>query len=46
MMAVIAASVPKMIILRQALRPKPIATFAGVVASGILFVGCVFDWVL
>ncbi|MBN8453162.1 MAG: permease [Candidatus Accumulibacter sp.] len=46
MMAVIALSAPEMIILRQALRPKLIATFAGVVASGILLVGYVFNWVL
>ena len=46
MTAVIAPSAPEMIILRQALRPKPIAPLAGVVASGILFVCCVFDWML
>lgn len=35
MMAVIALSAPEMIILRKALKPTLIATFAGVVATGI-----------
>ena len=46
MMAVIALSAPEMIILRKALKPTLIATFAGVVATGILIVGYVFNWVL
>ena len=46
MMAVIALSAPEMIILRKALKPTLIATFAGVVAMGILLVGYVFNWVL
>jgi len=46
MMAVIALSAPEMIILRKALKPTLIATFAGVVASGILLVGYVFNWLL
>ncbi len=46
MMAVIALSAPEMIILRKALKPTLIATFAGVVATGILMVGYVFNWVL
>ena len=46
MMAVIALSAPEMIILRKALKPTLIATFAGVVATGILLVGYVFNWVL
>lgn len=46
MMAVIALSAPEMIILRKVLKPALIATFAGVVASGILLVGYVFNWVL
>jgi hypothetical protein len=32
-----------MILLRRVLKPKLIATFAGVVASGILFTGFVFN---
>ena len=43
MMAVIALSAPEMIILRKALKPRLIATFAGVVAMGILLVGYVFN---
>jgi uncharacterized protein len=46
MMSVIALSAPEMIILRKALKPTLIATFAGVVAVGILLVGYVFNWVL
>ena len=46
MMAVIALSAPEMIILRKALKPTLIATFAGVVALGIMLVGYVFNWVL
>lgn len=46
MMSVIALSAPEMIILRRALKPRLIATFAGVVASGILLVGYVFNLVL
>jgi uncharacterized membrane protein YraQ (UPF0718 family) len=43
MMAVIALSLPEMVILRKVLRPKLIATFVGVVASGILMVGFLFN---
>lgn len=46
MMAVIALSAPEMIILRKVLKPRLIATFAGVVACGILLVGYVFNLVL
>ena len=46
MMAVIALSAPEMIILRKALKPRLIATFAGVVATGILLVGYLFNVVL
>ena len=46
MMSVIALSAPEMIILRKALKPRLIATFAGVVALGILLVGYVFNLVL
>jgi len=46
MMSVIALSAPEMIILRKALKPTLIATFAGVVATGILLVGYVFNAVL
>ena len=46
MMAVIALSLPEMIILRKVLKPKLIATFVGVVAGGILLVGWLFNAVL
>ena len=46
MMSVIALSAPEMIILRKALKPRLIATFAGVVALGILLVGYIFNLVL
>ena len=46
MMSVIALSAPEMIILRKVLKPRLIATFAGVVATGILLVGYVFNFVL
>ena len=46
MMSVIALSAPEMIILRKALKPRLIATFAGVVALGILMVGYLFNAIL
>ena len=46
MMSVIALSLPEMIILRKVLKPRLIATFVAVVASGILLVGYVFNAVL
>ena len=46
MMAVIGLSLPEIIILRKVLRPRLIATFVGIVASGILVVGWLFNAVL
>ncbi|HQR20430.1 MAG TPA: permease [Burkholderiaceae bacterium] len=46
MMSVIALSLPEMVILRKVLKPRLIATFVGVVATGILIVGLVFNAVL
>lgn len=46
MMSTIALSLPELIILRKVLKPRLIATFVGVVASGILLVGYVFNFVL
>jgi uncharacterized protein len=46
MMAVIALSAPEMIILRKVLKPRLIATFAGVVACGIVLVGFIFNAVV
>jgi uncharacterized membrane protein YraQ (UPF0718 family) len=43
MMRVIALSLPEMVILRKVLKLPLIATFAGVVAAGILVVGYVFN---
>jgi uncharacterized membrane protein YraQ (UPF0718 family) len=46
MMSVIALSLPEMIILRKVLKPRLIATFAGVVATGIMLVGWLFNSIL
>ena len=46
MMAVIGLSLPEMIILRKVLKVRLIATFAGVVAAGILAVGYLFNALL
>ena len=43
MMSVTALSFPEIIILRKVLSPKLIAVFVGVVASGILAVGFLFN---
>ncbi len=43
MMAVIGLSLPEIIILRKVLRPQLIAAFVGVVATGILLVGWLFN---
>lgn len=46
MMSVTALSAPEMIILRRVLKPTLIATFTGIVASGILLVGYLFNALL
>lgn len=46
MMSVIALSFPEMVILRKVLKPKLIGVFVGVVATGILLVGFLFNAVL
>jgi hypothetical protein len=46
MMAVVALSLPEMILLRRVLKPKLIAAFVGVVGLGIVFVGYLFNAVL
>ena len=46
MMAVIALSLPEMIILRKVLRPVLLATFVAVVAAGILALGYLFNAVM
>jgi uncharacterized membrane protein YraQ (UPF0718 family) len=46
MMSVIGLSLPEMIILRKVLKTRLIATFAGVVGTGILIVGFLFNLVM
>jgi uncharacterized membrane protein YraQ (UPF0718 family) len=46
MMSVIALSFPEMVILRRVLKPRLIAVFVGVVGSGILLVGYLFNAIL
>ncbi len=46
MMSVVALSFPEFVILRKVLRPALIAVFAGVVGTGILIVGYVFNALL
>lgn len=46
MMAVIALSLPEMVILRKVLKPRLIAVFIGVVGAGILIVGYLFNSLL
>ncbi len=46
MMSVIALSLPEMVILRKVLKPKLIAVFVGVLGSGILLVGFLFNLVI
>jgi len=43
MMAVIGLSLPETIILRKVLKPRLIAVFVGVVATGIIFIGYLFN---
>ncbi len=46
MMSVIALSAPELLILRKVLKPRLIATFTAVVATGILMVGYLFNLLL
>lgn len=46
MMAVVALSLPEMILLRRVLKPKLLATFVGVVGVGVLTVGYLFNAVI
>jgi len=45
-MSVVALSIPEMILLRRVLKPELIATYVGVVASGILLTGFAFNLIL
>jgi uncharacterized membrane protein YraQ (UPF0718 family) len=46
MMSVIALSFPEMVILRKVLKVRLIATFVGVVGTGILLVGYLFNLIV
>ena len=46
MMSVVALSLPEIILLRRVLKPKLIATYVGVVATGILATGLLFNLIL
>jgi len=46
MMSVIALSLPEMVILRKVLMPRLIGVFIAVVASGILLVGYLFNFII
>jgi uncharacterized membrane protein YraQ (UPF0718 family) len=46
MMAVIALSLPEMVILRKVLKPQLIAVFIGVVGAGIMLVGYLFNFII
>jgi uncharacterized membrane protein YraQ (UPF0718 family) len=46
MMAVVALSLPEMILLRRVLKPQLLAVFTGVVATGIVAVGYLFNALL
>ncbi len=46
MMSVVALSLPEMILLRRVLKPQLLATFAAVVATGIIAVGYLFNVIL
>lgn len=46
MMAVIALSLPELIILRKVLRPALIGAFVGIVTAGIVLVGYLFNWLI
>lgn len=46
MMAVVALSIPELVLLRRVLRPRLIAAFVGVVGAGIVVVGYLFNAVL
>jgi uncharacterized membrane protein YraQ (UPF0718 family) len=43
MMSVVAISLPEMVILRKVLKPRLLLVFTGVVASGIIIVGYLFN---
>jgi uncharacterized protein len=46
MMSVVALSLPEMVLLRRVLRPQLLATFVGIVATGIMITGFLFNAIL
>jgi uncharacterized membrane protein YraQ (UPF0718 family) len=46
MMSVVALSLPEMILLRRVLKPQLIATYVGVVATGIIATGLLFNLII
>jgi uncharacterized protein len=46
MMSVVALSLPELVLLRRVLRPPLLATYVGVVASGIILIGFLFNAVI
>ena len=43
MMAVTTLSLPSIIMLKKAVKPKLLALFIGICVFGIIFVGCIFN---
>jgi uncharacterized membrane protein YraQ (UPF0718 family) len=46
MMAIVAISIPEMVILRKVIKPKLIAIFAGIVSVAIIIIGYLFNAIL
>jgi uncharacterized membrane protein YraQ (UPF0718 family) len=46
MMAVVALSLPEMILLRRVLQPKLLATFVAILAAGIIAAGYLFNTII
>jgi hypothetical protein len=46
MMAVVALSLPEIIILRKVLKTKLLVIYVAIVTLGIIFTGYLFNWVL
>jgi uncharacterized membrane protein YraQ (UPF0718 family) len=44
MMSITALSLPEMVILRKVMKPRLLASFAGIVAAGIITIGYLFNW--
>ena len=46
MMAVVALSLPEIIILRKVLKPRLLIIYVAIVTAGIIFTGYMFNWIL